>query len=231
MVIIRSKPDPKKLDVIHPKIYQRLKRLLETKSMLDTKSFLFLLGFFFSLSLFVGEAFAEETMFQNGDQIEVEIRDVMVVVSKQTITYSATYINLLDSSVTFDAVIRLDDNDNVLALDPYRISLAPRAEAIVQGMFVVEREGNYTVQWEALSLPPGENISGRQRVQVEGDFEFEDGMSVVLSLIFAIIISSLVVSTVVIGMILMVRGTRIRKAITMGKDLLSPASHPYIRES
>ncbi len=195
----------------------------------DTRCYLFLLGSVFSL--FVGEAFADGTMLQDGDQIE--IRDVSVVISRQTIMYSATYVNLLDSNVTFDAVIRLEDNDkdNVLALDPYRISLRPRAVVTIQGMFAVEREGNYTVQWEALSLPPGENISGRKRVQVEGDFEFEDGMSDLLPLIFAIIISSLVVSTVVIGEILMVRGTRIRKAMTIGKNLLSPASHPYIRES
>ena len=176
----------------------------------DTRSYLLSLGFFFFL--FVGVASADGSMVQDGDQIE--IRNVSVVVSKQTITYSATYINLLDSDVTFDAVIRLDESDNVLALDPYRITLTPRATASVQGMFVVEREGNYTVQWEALSLPPGENISGRQRVQVEGDFEFDNGMSV-LSLILAIIVSSLVVSTVVIGEIMMVRSTRIRKAIAV----------------
>ena len=188
-----------------------------------TKSILFLLEFFFFFPLFVGDALADETEFKDGDQIE--IRDVSIVVSKQTISYSATYINLRDFDVTFDAVIRLDDDDNVLALDPYRISLAPRAIAIVEGMFVVEREGNYTVQWEALSLPPGENISGRQRVQVEGDFEFDNGMSV-LSLVFAFIIASLVVSTLAIGAILMLRSTRVRRAITMEKDLHSLDSHP-----
>ena len=177
----------------------------------DTRSYLFLLGFVFSL--FVGEAFANGTMLQDGDQIE--IRDVSVVISRKTIIYSATYINRLDSNVTFDAVIRLDDNDNdnVLALDPYRISLRPRAAVIIQGMFAVEREGNYTVQWEALSLPPGENISGRQRVQVEGEFEFDSGIPV-LSLVLVIIISSIVVSIVM----LLLRKTRIRKTITMEEE-------------
>ncbi|MEE9282462.1 MAG: hypothetical protein V3U49_00105 [Nitrososphaerales archaeon] len=180
----------------------------------DTRSYLFLLGFFFFL--FIGVAFADGTILQDADRHQIEIRNVSAVVSKQTITYSATYFNLLDSNVTFDAVIRLDDNDNVLALDPYRISLRARAVVSVQGMFVVEREGNYTVQWEALSLPPGENISGRQRIQVEGEFEFDNGMSIP-SLVLAIIISSLVVSTVVIGEILMLRSTRIRNAIAMEK--------------
>jgi len=193
-----------------------------------TKLFFFLIGFFFSFSLLVVDVFADEMVFQDGD--EIEIRDVSVIVSKRTITYSATYINLLEFDVTFDAVIRLDEDGDVLALDPYRIRLAPRAEAIVQGMFVVEREGNYTVQWEALSLPPGENISGRQRVQVEGHFEFDNGMPV-FSVVLAIIISSLVVSTLVIGEILMMRSTRIRKAITLEKYLHSLDSHPYIREA
>jgi len=171
----------------------------------DTRSYLFILGFFFSL--FVGEAFADGTMLQDGEWIE--IRDVSIVVSKRTITYSATYVNLLDSNVTFDAVIRLEDDDDVLALDPHRIRLRPRAVASVQGMFLIEREGNYTVQWEALSLPPGDSIAGRQRVQVEGEFELDSGMPV-LSLVLAIIISFVVISIVV----LLLRNTRHRKAIT-----------------
>jgi len=176
----------------------------------DTRSFFFVFVFFFSFSPFVGEVFAEGTMLRGGD--EIEIRDVSVVVSEQTITYFATYVNLLDSNVTFDAVIRLDDSDDVLALDPYRISLAPRATAIVQGMFVVEREGNYTVQWEALSLPPGESIAGRRRVQVQDDFEFDSGMPI-LFLVLTIIISSIVVSIVM----LLLRNPHIRKAIRKGE--------------
>ena len=91
------------------------------------------------------------------------IDDAFATVSDRGIEHSATFTNLLDALITFDALIRLDMQNDILRLDARTITLGPGNSITIEGVFAVTELGSYVVRWEALSPPPGEPLAtGRQ---------------------------------------------------------------------
>ncbi len=97
----------------------------------------------------------------------VIIDSASAIVSNVGIEHSATFTNLLDALITFDALIRLDTQDEVLMLDARTITLGPRNSITIEGIFAVTQPGSYLVRWEALSPPPGEALAAVRQVTIE----------------------------------------------------------------
>lgn len=121
-----------------------------------------------SLSLFESKAISTGTVN------EIFIENFIVSVSDFEISYSATFVNQLEVGVVFDAIVRLDNHTETIALNPRTIELEPNGQVTVNGTFEVDEPGSYVVQWEALSPPPGEALADRRRVEVvvQGNFAF-----------------------------------------------------------
>ncbi len=74
---------------------------------------------------------------------------------------------MIDVLITFDALIRLYTQNDVLILDARTITLGPGNSIKIEGIFTVTEPGSYVVRWEALTPPPGEALAaGRQVVVV-----------------------------------------------------------------
>ena len=97
----------------------------------------------------------------------VIIDPASATVSNAGIEHSATFTNLLDALITFDALIRLDTQDAVLMLEARTITLGPGNSITIEGIFVVTQPGSYVVRWEALSPPPGEALAAVRQVAIE----------------------------------------------------------------
>lgn len=94
------------------------------------------------------------------------IDDASARVSDRGIDHSATFTNTLDALITFDALIRLDSQNEVLRLDARTITLGPGNSLTIEGIFSVTEPGSYVVRWEALSPPPGEPLAAGRQVTV-----------------------------------------------------------------
>ena len=58
-------------------------------------------------------------------------------------------------------------DERVIALKSERLTLQPGESITVSGMFSIPGSGEYVVQWEALTPPPGAPLASRTRVEVE----------------------------------------------------------------
>ena len=95
------------------------------------------------------------------------IENTSAIASDDGIEHSATFTSLLDTPITFDALIRLDSQDEVLELDVRTITLGPGDSITIEGIFDVTRPGSYVIRWESLSPPPGEALAAGQQVTIE----------------------------------------------------------------
>ena len=99
-----------------------------------------------------------------GNQIFIENYSASVM--NLEIFHSATFVNQMDTNIVFDAIIRIDNQTETIALDPRTIELEPRGRVSINGTFEVDSPGSYTIQWEALTPPPGQALADRRRVDV-----------------------------------------------------------------
>ncbi len=95
------------------------------------------------------------------------IDNASAIASETGVEHSAIFTNLRDALITFDALIRLDTENEVLMLDFRTITLEQGSSITIEGIFSITQPGSYVVQWEALSPPPGEPIAARRQVTVE----------------------------------------------------------------
>ena len=97
---------------------------------------------------------------------QIFIENFSARVTNLEISHSATFVNQMDSNIVFDAIIRIDNQTETIALDPRTVELEPRGRVTINGAFEVDAPGSYTIQWEALTPPPGEALADRRRVDV-----------------------------------------------------------------
>lgn len=97
---------------------------------------------------------------------QILIENYTARVMNQEIFHTATFVNQMNTTILFDAIIRIDNQTETVALDPRTLELAPGTRVSINGKFEINSPGSYTIQWEAITPPPSEAIADRRRVEV-----------------------------------------------------------------
>ncbi len=122
---------------------------------------------------------------------QIVILNQSASVSGRVIEYSAEYVNNFSIRTSFDAIIRLDTKDEVVDLKAQRVTLRPGESITLSGQFNLPSPGQYVIQWEAISPPPGEQVADRTRVPivVPDEISFQVLLFAVLGIILVVSIS------------------------------------------
>ena len=125
-------------------------------------------------------------------QDQIIILNASAIVSGGMIVYSATFSNNISTNSSFDAITRLDTPERVIALKSERVTLQPGEEITLSGTFPIPDPGEYVVQWEALTPPPGNPLATRTRVEVSSS----EGTNFVIIVLVIVLFAATIASTI-----------------------------------